>query len=121
MHALIRYTVLAMALGLGAAQAEDVQRIDVKMSNYRFEPDVITVKKGTPVELHFKNESALSPHEFVIDDPAMPLEIEVEPYASETLSFTPTQEGEFKFSCNKKLLFMKSHDRRGMHGVLKVE
>lgn len=126
-HHWLSSAVLGLALIAGntsaqeEAAAPEVQRVEVRMSNYRFEPDTIVVRKDIPVELTLKNESALSPHEFVIDNPALQLETEVDPYASTTLQFTPTLAGEYQFSCNKKLPLMKSHAERGMHGLLRVE
>jgi hypothetical protein len=33
------------------------------------------------------------------------------------ITFTPTHPGTFKFFCNKKLLFFRSHEDRGMKGT----
>lgn len=107
--------------GKAAAASDGVQRVEVRMSNYRFDPDLIVLRKGVPVELTLKNESALTPHEFVVEDPALRLDAEVEAYASTVLSFTPMTAGEFRFACKKKLPFMKSHEKRGMHGILRIE
>jgi plastocyanin len=46
--------------------ADGVQRIDVDMHSYYFEPNKIIVKAGTPVEIKLHNCSHVVPHNFTI-------------------------------------------------------
>jgi plastocyanin len=49
--------------------ADGVQRIDVDMHSYYFEPNKIIVKAGTPVEIKLHNCSHIVPHNFSISSP----------------------------------------------------
>jgi len=62
------------------------------------------------------------PHNFVIEAKEAGLEIheDIPSGGSITVRFTPTQVGKFKFFCDKKLLFFKSHEAKGMVGTLEV-
>ncbi|SMF22783.1 cupredoxin domain-containing protein [Pseudogulbenkiania subflava] len=127
---------LALALGLsllaGGARAADepyrvpvasdgVQRVAIVGGSYFFRPAHIVVKAGTPVELSVKVEAGLIPHRFVLKLP--PDQVAIDSRLGEeprTFRFTPTMAGRYPFHCPNKLLFFKSHEEKGMAGVLEV-
>jgi len=66
--------------------------------------------------------TTLTPHNFVLKEPAAGLTVEQDVRAGKTATarFTPTQPGVFTFYCDKKLLFFASHREKGMEGRLEV-
>jgi plastocyanin domain-containing protein len=138
-----RYTTLAFTLvwllwlfwptrpGLAAdpPQAETavlspdgIQRATIIVDSYSYKPDHLIVQRGVPLELTLTSVTWLVPHNFVIDAPEAGLTINEEAPAGKsiTIRFTPALEGSYRFFCNKKLLFFKSHAEKGMEGVLEV-
>jgi plastocyanin domain-containing protein len=100
--------------------ADGVQRVEMVGGDYYFKPNHIIVKANTPVELSIRRETA-KPHNFVLTEPEAGLTIEQELSKDfEKISFTPTTPGRYTFYCGKKLLFLESHQERGMHGILEV-
>lgn len=102
--------------------SDGVQRAAITVDSYSFKPDHLFVKRGVPVELTLTSVTWLVPHNFVINDPDSGLKIsqEVPAGKSVTIRFTPNRTGQFKFFCDKKLLFFPSHEEKGMTGTLDV-
>jgi plastocyanin len=100
---------------------DGVQRVVVVAGSYFFDPDHIIVKKGIPVELNVRKKPGLIPHNIVIDesekDPKVRESLSSKP---KTITFTPVETAVYKFYCDKKLLFFKSHREKGMEGVIEV-
>jgi len=98
-----------------------VQKVDVIGGGYYFDPNHIIVKVNTPVELTLIKDEGFVPHTVVMDFPGAGMSFS-ESLSSEptVIKFTPTALGEFAFICDKKLLFFKSHDEKGMKGVIEV-
>jgi len=94
----------------------------VKMGDYRFNPDTIRVKAGQTVQLELTNTDSLTPHNFTLKAEAAGLDVDTDVSAGKTevVNITPLAPGSYKFYCNKKLIFMKSHRDRGMEGTLIV-
>jgi plastocyanin len=94
----------------------------VTMGDYRFTPDNITVQSGETVQLELTNTDSLTPHNFTLKDETAGLDVDIDVSAGKTeiVDITPLSPGTYKFFCNKKLLFMKSHRDRGMEGTLIV-
>lgn len=92
------------------------------MDSYSYTPNHIIVRVGKPVELILTSVTILTPHNFVLKEPAAGLMVEQDVRAGKTLTvrFTPTQPGVFTFYCDKKLLFFASHREKGMEGRLEV-
>jgi plastocyanin len=108
------------APGLPATPA--TRSIPVKMGDYRFKPDTIRVQTGETVQLELTNTDSLTPHNFTLKAEAAGLNVDTEVRAGKTevVDITPRAPGSYKFYCNKKLIFMKSHRDRGMEGTLVV-
>lgn len=92
------------------------------MDSYSYTPNHIVVRAGKPVELTLTSVTTLTPHNFVLKEPAAGLTVEQDVRAGKTATvrFTPTQPGAFTFYCDKKLLFFASHREKGMEGRLEV-
>lgn len=82
-------------LPIAAAQGQ-VLRIDIKASQYKFTPDTIRVKAGTPVEVHLV--SADVPHGFAIQ--ALNVNATIVPGKETVVRFTPTKAGTYPFICS---------------------
>jgi heme/copper-type cytochrome/quinol oxidase subunit 2 len=102
--------------------ADGVQRTTVVLDSYSYEPGHLIVEKGKPVEFTLKSVTILTPHNFIIKDPAGSLSIEQDVSAGKTtvLKFTPMQSGTFPIYCDKRLWPLPSHRDKGMEGKLEV-
>ncbi|HET8720689.1 MAG TPA: cupredoxin domain-containing protein [Nitrospira sp.] len=102
--------------------ADGVQRATVVLDSYSYQPGHLIVEKGKPVELTLKSVTILTPHNFIIKDPAGGLSIEEDVSAGKTavVKFTPTQAGIFPIYCDKRLWPLPSHRDKGMEGKLEV-
>lgn len=124
--------VLLSACAGGSAQAT---KVTVTMKEFGFEPNVINVSAGTPVELTLINEGAVE-HDFVIevipvkdvstegmdmdhmsgDHAEYDLHSATAAGATSTLSFTVTEPGTYKIICS-----VPGHLDAGMTGELIVK
>ena len=102
--------------------ADGVQRTTVILDSYSYQPAHLIVEKGKPVELTLKSVTTLTPHNFIIKDPAGSLSVEQDTGAGKTalLKFTPMQAGTFPIYCDKRLWPLPSHRDKGMEGKLEV-
>lgn len=102
--------------------ADGVQRTTVILDSYSYAPAYLIVEKGKPVEFTLKSVTTLTPHNFIIKDPAGSLAVEQDVSAGKTatLKFTPMQSGTFPIYCDKRLWPLPSHRDKGMEGKLEV-
>ena len=102
--------------------SDGVQRTTVILDSYSYQPGHLIVEKGKPVELTLKSVTTLTPHNFIIKDPAGSLAVEQDVSAGKTalLKVTPTQSGTFPIYCDKRLWPLPSHRDKGMEGKLEV-
>jgi heme/copper-type cytochrome/quinol oxidase subunit 2 len=102
--------------------ADGVQRTIVILDSYSYAPAHLIVEKGKPVEFTLKSVTTLTPHNFIIKDPAGSLAVEQDVSAGKTatLKFTPMQSGTFPIYCDKRLWPLPSHRDKGMEGKLEV-
>jgi len=101
--------------------SDGVQRLEMLGGEYFFKPKHIIVKINVPVEIIIKKEAGVVPHNIVLKAPEAGIDIsENLGTAPKTVRFTPTKKGKYEFTCDKKLLFFKSHKDRGMEGILEV-
>jgi len=94
---------------------DGVQRVNVEMHSYYFEPDRIVVKRDIPVEIVLSNSSKVVPHNFTLNGAGVHVSEDKWGFGHETVRFTPTETGEFKFVCHKG-----DHAEKGMVGTLVV-
>ena len=101
--------------------ADGKQRVDILGGSYFFKPDHVVVKLNVPVVLSVKREWGIVPHTFVLKIPQSGVNIDESLSTdAKTVEFTPTVPGKYTFYCRNKLLFFKSHEEKGMKGVLEV-
>lgn len=103
--------------------ADGVQRATVILDSYSYQPNHLVVQAGKPVELTLRSVTTITPHNFIIKDPAGSLSIEQDVSAGKTVNvtFTPTQPGRFPIYCDKRLWPLPSHRDKGMEGTLEVK
>lgn len=118
----IKPTLLLAAPFIVETSKDGVQRAEIIVDTYSYTPNHIVVVVSRPVELTLKSVTWVVPHNFVLRAPEAGLDISIDVHAGQTktLSLTPTKEGRFKILCDKKLLFFKSHQEKGMEGILEV-
>ncbi|WP_027893340.1 cupredoxin domain-containing protein [Calidithermus chliarophilus] len=88
--------------GVAVTEVAGVQEINITVKG-GYDPDVIVVKKGKPVRLHFtRRESALC-SEMVIFD-TLGRSAKLPEGETVTLEFTPQQAGEIPFQCQMGML-----------------
>ena len=104
------------------AMDSDTQVINVELGDYRFTPSEIEIPAGSTVLLQLTNTDGVVPHNFSLKDEAAGLDIDVNLSAGsiQSVEITPMKPGSYRFYCDKKLPFMKSHRQRGMEGTLTV-
>jgi len=102
---------------------DGVQRAEIIADSYSYTPDHFIVSLDVPVELTIHSKTWFVPHNFVLKDADAGLDIkqDIPPGKSIVVKFTPTRPGKFKFYCDKKLLFFKSHEDKGMKGIIEVQ
>lgn len=104
-----------------AVGADGKQRVAILGGSYFFKPDHIVVKVNTPVELSVKREWGIVPHTFVMKVPEWGLAVDEDLSTdAKVIAFTPRTVGKYAFYCRNRLLFFKSHENKGMKGVLEV-
>lgn len=64
-----------------------------------YSPNVISVKRGVPVKLHFDRQEDVDCSRFVVF-PTLKLHKELPSFAITDVEFTPTEAGEIPFSCD---------------------
>jgi plastocyanin len=94
--------------------SKGVQRVEVNMHSYYFEPSRIVVHAGHPVELVLKNRAKLVPHNVTFVDTSF-AKSEGAWLGTGHLHFTPQRPGEYEFYCH-----VDAHAKKGMTGVLVV-
>jgi plastocyanin len=101
---------------------DGVQRATMILDSYSYAPNHLIVQNGKPVELTLHSVTFMTPHNFILKEPAAGMSVEVDTPAGKDkiVRFTPTQPGTYPFYCDKKLLFFKSHRDKGMEGLLEV-
>ena len=105
-----------------AAGPDGIQRVTITMDSYSYAPGHLVVQAGKPVELTLTSVTSITPHNFILKEPAAGLDVELDIGAGKTVTvrFTPSQPGVFTFYCDKKLLFFASHREKGMEGRFEV-
>lgn len=101
---------------------DGVQRATITLDSYSYQPNHLIVQVGKPVELTLTSVTTITPHNFLLKEPAAGLNVEQDTGAGKTatVKFTPTQAGTFLFYCDKRLWPLPSHRDKGMEGKLEV-
>jgi heme/copper-type cytochrome/quinol oxidase subunit 2 len=100
---------------------DGVQRVNVMVDSYSFDPNHIIVTVDKPVGLTLKSVTRIVPHDFTLKYPEAGLDMHqnISPGKKVKATFTPTKTGTYEFYCDKKGLF-GSHRKKGMYGTLEV-
>src|SRR6266403_2582433 len=96
-----------------AMSPENSQAISVSGDEFAFTPATITLKKGEPATVTFKNTGKY-PHNFTIAELNVKSET-IQPGGETTVTFTPNKAGSFTYICT-----VPGHADRGMKGTLTV-
>jgi plastocyanin len=102
------------------ADANGVQRIDVNVHSFYFDPNRITVEEGVPVELVLHFKPLMTPHNLTCDHADAGINIDksisfISFDHTKHVKFTPTKAGEYEFFCG-----VDSHMKKGMTGTIVV-
>ena len=88
--------------GISAAEAGGVQEVVIKVKG-GYDPDVIVVKRGKPVRLHFNRQELALCSETVIFD-KIGKSAKLPEGQTVTVEFTPVAPGEIPFQCQMGML-----------------
>lgn len=101
---------------------DGIQRATITLDSYSYAPNHLIVQAGKPVELTLTSVTTIVPHNFILKDPAVGVNIEKDMSAGKTdkVTFTPTQAGTVTFYCDRRLWPMPSHRDKGMEGRFDV-
>jgi plastocyanin len=102
------------------ADANGVQRIDVNVHSFYFDPNRITVEEGVPVELVLHFKPLMTPHNMTCEAADAGIKIDksisfISFDHTKHVRFTPTKAGEYDFYCG-----VDSHMKKGMTGTIVV-
>ena len=112
--------LLALALPLPLSASPAPTTVTVGLSNYRFEPAVIRLRRGQPYILNLVNRSGRG-HNFVAPDFFAAAgfgfrKVEVPPRGAAKLALTAPAAGRYRVKCTHF-----THALRGMKGEILVE
>lgn len=88
--------------GIQVAEVKGIQEAQIKVKG-GYDPDVIVVKQGKPVRLHFTRQESASCSEMVIFD-KIDQSTRLPEGETVTIEFTPQQAGEIPFQCQMGML-----------------
>jgi plastocyanin domain-containing protein len=88
--------------GFRVAEVAGVQEVTIKVKG-GYEPDVLVVKKGKPVRLHFLRQESAMCSEMVIFD-KLSKSAKLPEGETVTIEFTPQKNGEIPFQCQMGML-----------------
>jgi uncharacterized cupredoxin-like copper-binding protein len=97
----------------GTATISAGQTLKMQMGDLYFQPNTLTVAKGTPVTIDLVNNTPL-PHTFTL--PVFHVNQVLNPGQTATVTFTPDRTGTFYFYCAEP-----GHTEGGMVGKLTVQ
>ena len=83
--------------GIAAAEVSGAQEVRIRVKG-GYDPDVIVVKAGKPVRLHFTREEEASCSEMVLFND-FNKSAKLPPFQEVTLELTPQEPGEYGFQC----------------------
>lgn len=92
----------------------EVQRIEVSGTDFAYTPNNLTVQRGVPVEIVFKNDGRVK-HDLVVRDLNVASE-SISPGQTTTIRFTPERAGQYRIVCTEP-----GHEASGMVATLTVQ
>lgn len=100
--------------------ADGVQKVDIDVHSFYFDPNRITVEAGKPVDLTLHFKPLFTPHNMTCDASEAGIEIDrsvgiISFNHTKHVRFTPTKAGEYDFYCG-----VDSHMKKGMTGTIVV-
>lgn len=103
--------------------ADGVQRAAVTLDSYSYSPNHLIVEAGKPVELTLISVTTITPHNFIIKDPAGSLFVEQEVSAGKTvtITFTPIQPAPFLSTAINGFGPCRAIETRGWKGPWKYD
>lgn len=107
-------TVLLWGMAVAAAQADDMRTVEIRATEFSFEPAEIDMDKGETVRLKLVNAGSLS-HNIHLAGATVKTET-VQSGASDTIQFTAEKGGTVQFFCN-----VPGHKQAGMTGQIAIE
>lgn len=99
---IIWYFWLYKKEGVKVADVGGIQEVKVNVRG-GYDPDVIVVKQGKPVRLHFNRQESAMCSEMVIFD-KIDLSAKLPEGETVTIEFTPQNKGEIPFQCQMGML-----------------
>ncbi len=88
--------------GLQVAEVGGVQQVQIKVKG-GYDPDVIVVRRGKPVQLHFNRQESAMCSEMVVFD-KINKSAKLPEGETVTIEFTPEEAGEIPFQCQMGML-----------------
>jgi len=88
--------------GIKVSESGGVQEVVIKVKG-GYDPDVIVVKKGKPVKLHFNRQESAMCSEMVVFD-KINQSAKLPEGQTVTIEFTPEESGEIPFQCQMGML-----------------
>lgn len=100
--------------------ADGVQKVDIAVHSFYFDPNRITVEAGKPVDLTLHFKPLFTPHNMTCDASEAGIQIDrsvgiISFNHTKHVRFTPTKAGEYDFYCG-----VDSHMKKGMTGTIVV-
>lgn len=99
---IIWYFWLYRREGLAATEAGGMQEVQIKVKG-GYDPDVIVVKQGKPVRLHFNRQESSLCSEMVVFE-KLNKSAKLPERETVTIEFTPEEPGEIPFQCQMGML-----------------
>ena len=105
-----------------AAIGDDgVQRVEITGGEYYFEPAHIIVQVNKPVELMVRKAGGFVPHNIIVKATEAGIDFDTGMGKKfKPVSFTPTRTGKYIMYCDKRFLWFKTHQHKGMEGIIEV-
>lgn len=102
------------ACGGGGGAAKKIEVIAGENGEMKYNPEVLTAKKGEKIELTLVNKDAAQTHSLIISKFNAKTK-QVQPGKSETITFTANATGDIEFICD-----VPGHKEGGMVGKITV-
>ena len=106
---------LVLTFGCSGGGGGSAASVNVKLSEFKFDPAQITVKAGQPVKISAQNTGTVA-HNFIVKGIDKAASTKIAPGQTGTMEFTPATAGSFEIVCDEP-----GHEAGGMKGTLIVQ